>query len=155
MNKTKLKPNGAFWPQSIKLLFESLIKKSVIMPTTVSKFKKEVYGLNDYIVLVVVSAKKYQETNIALTKYLINEKKIPGVYVTLNKPFEIIQRTLKKGGIDTRLILFIDGISKSSIGLTQRVENCLYVGSPERLSDMSVAIEEAINALPQKDKFLF
>ena len=49
-------------------------------------FQKEVKNLNDYVILVIVDAKQYQKTNLELIKFLVNEKKIPGVYVTLNKP---------------------------------------------------------------------
>jgi len=113
-------------------------------------FKKEFKSLKDYIILVTVDAKNYQKTAIDIVKFLVNEQNIPGVYVTLNKPYDIMQRTLASNNIDTRLIIFIDATSRTKVG---KVENCLYIGSPEKLSDMSVAMDQAIKSL-QGDKFL-
>lgn len=125
------------------------------MSGIITQFKKKVKDLHDYIVLVVVNTKKYQDTNIELTKYLINEKSIPGVYISLNRPFEVIQKGMEKAGINTKLILFIDAVARPMNSIAERVGNCLYVGSPDRLSDISVAIEEAVNALPNHDKFIY
>ena len=114
-------------------------------------FKKEVRGLKDYILLVTVDAKSYQSTAIDLVKFLVNEQNIPGVYVTLNKPYDIMQRIFASNSIDTRLVIFIDATSRTDG--SKKVENCLYIGSPEKLSDMSVAMDQAIKALPD-EKFL-
>lgn len=118
------------------------------------KFKKGVKNLNEYIALIKVDASSYQEANLEILKLLVNEQKIPGVYVSLNKPFKTMKRLLKKNKIDTKLIIFIDGITKVPEN-EKRQENCLFIGSPEKLSDISVAIDQAISALPTKKKFLF
>ena len=118
------------------------------------KFKKGVKGLKDYIVLVTVDAKNYQKSNMEILKLLVNEQKTPGVYVTLNKPFDIMQRLLKQNRIDSRLIIFIDAITHVPEN-KKRVKNCLFIGSPEKLSDISVAMDQAVNALPTKEKFIF
>ena len=117
------------------------------------KFKKNVANLEDYIILITVNASDYQKTNLEILELLITEQKIPGVYVTLNKPFDIIQRLLKQKKIDSRLLIFIDGITK--VSENKRIKNCLFIGSPEKLSDISVAMDQAINALPTKEKFIF
>ena len=72
--------------------------------------------------------------------------------MTLNKPYGIMQRNFSGSGLDTRLIIFIDAASRADEA--KKVENCLYIGSPEKLSDISVAMEQAIKALPTDDKFL-
>lgn len=112
-------------------------------------FKKETKSLKDYIFLITVDAKSYQKTAIDIVKFL-SEQNIAGVYVTLNKPYEIIQRALAGNGIDTRLIIFIDAASRTE---SKKVGNCLYIGSPEKLSDLSVAMDQAVKALPS-DKFI-
>ena len=134
----------------IFIAVEFYFKKWWMMLELKETFKKEVKSLKDYILLITVDAKTYQKTTIDVVKHLVNEQNIPGVYVTLNKPYEIVQRTLASNNIDTRLLIFIDA---ASITEARKVENCLYIGSPEKLSDMSVAMEQAIKALPA-DKFL-
>jgi len=118
------------------------------------KFKKEVKNLKDYIVLVIVNSQIYQKSNLEILNFLVNEQKIPGVYVTLNKPFEVMQRLLKQNKIDSRFVIFIDCITKAAEE-NKRVKNCLYIGSPEKLSDISVAMDQAVKALPTKEKFIF
>lgn len=114
-------------------------------------FKKEVKNLKDFILLITVDAKNYQKTSIDLVKSLVNEQAIPGVYVTLNKPYDIIQRTLASNNVDTRFVIFIDAASRTE---AKKVDNCLYIGSPEKLSDISVAMDQAIKAIPTNEKFL-
>ncbi len=114
-------------------------------------FKKEVSSLKEYIILITVDAKNYQKTIIDVVKFLVNERGVPGVYVTLNKPYDVIQRTLLSNNIDTRLVIFIDATSRAE---AKKVDNCLYIGSPEKLSDMSVAMDQAIKAIPTSEKFL-
>ncbi len=118
------------------------------------KFKKGVKNLKDYIVLVTVDAKNYQKSNMDLLKLLVSEQKTPGVYVTLNKPFDIMQRLFEQNKIDSRLVIFIDGITRVHEN-KKRVKNCLFIGSPEKLSDISVAMDQAVKALPTKEKFIF
>ena len=119
-----------------------------------SKFSKEVKGLGNYIILVSVEPSVYQKSNLEIINLLVNEQKIPGVYVTLNKPFDVMKRLFKQKKIDSRLIIFIDGITKVPDD-GKRIKNCLFIGSPEKLSDISVAMDQAVNALPTKEKFIF
>lgn len=119
-----------------------------------SKFKKEVKDIKDYIVLVTVSASNYQKSNLEILKLLVTEQKTPGVYVTLNKPFDVMQRLLKQNKIDPRLIIFIDTVTNVPES-KKRQKNCLFIGSPEKLSDISVAMDQAVKALPTKEKFIF
>ncbi|MBI2656070.1 hypothetical protein HYX06_06630 [Candidatus Woesearchaeota archaeon] len=115
-------------------------------------FRKEVSSLKEYLLLVTVGAKNYQNAAIDLLRFLVNEQNNPGVYVTLNKPYEVMQRNLANNGIDTRLVIFIDATSRAE--QLKKVDNCLYIGSPEKLSDISVAMDQAIKALPTSEKFL-
>ncbi len=124
------------------------------MPSARDSFKKAVDRLNDYIVLVTVDAKKYQDANIQILKFLVSEKKVPGVYVALNKPYNIMQRLMEQNKIDSRLVIFIDAVA-STDGGSKKIDNCLLIGSPEKLSDISVAIEQAVNSLPKEKRFLF
>ncbi|MBI2108441.1 hypothetical protein HYU10_00730 [Candidatus Woesearchaeota archaeon] len=125
------------------------------MPDVRDSFKKAVQNLKDYIVLVTVDAKKYQETNLQILKFLVSERHTPGVYVTLNKPYDIMRRTMEASGIDTRLIIFIDTVTQLEGGTLRKLDNCLLIGSPEKLSDISVAMDQAINSLPKEKRFLF
>ncbi|MBL7100564.1 MAG: hypothetical protein ISS23_01275 [Nanoarchaeota archaeon] len=121
----------------------------------IEDFDKKVKNLKEFIVLATVSAKSYQKTNIELVKHLTKDKNIPGVYVTLNKPFNTMKSALGKGGVDTRMIIFIDAVTKTASGKISKTKNCLFIGSPENLSDVSVAMDQAVRSLPSKERFLF
>ena len=48
---------------------------------------KELKSIKDSIVLAAVSLEDYPRINTNLLKHIIKEEKLPGIYVTLNKPF--------------------------------------------------------------------
>ena len=116
------------------------------------KQKLSKMDLDNSLILISVGAKNYNEAIVQLTKYLNTDKKLPGIYVTVNKPYSTIKRIFEDNGINTKTILFIDAITKSTIG---KNEDCLFVGAPEDLTGISIAISEAVKSLPEKRKFLF
>ena len=132
-------------------LIDFFAKKVVRMLEVKDTFKNEIKTLKDYILLITVDAKNYQKSIIDVVKFLVNDQNVPGVYVTLNKPYDIMQRTFANNNIDTRLVIFIDASTRTE---TKKIENCLYIGNPEKLSDMSVAMDQAVKALPTSEKFL-
>lgn len=115
---------------------------------------KKLKGLEEYVALVTVDAEDYAKTNLGIIKHL-TEKQTPGVYVTLSKPYDNILKTMQNKGIDTRLIIFIDAVTETAGGELRKEKNCLYIGSPEKLSDISIAMDQAIRALPSAKRFLF
>ncbi len=118
------------------------------------RFNEQLISMKDYVALATVNAKKYQQTNIDIIKSL-TDKGIPGVYVTLNKPFITVKKFFEEKKVDLRLILFIDAVTEVSTGEIKKTKACLFIGSPENLSDISIAIDQAVTAIPSKDKFLF
>jgi len=111
-------------------------------------------GLKEYVALATIETKNYQKTNLEIIRHLTEDKNIPGVYVTLNRPFETMNKAFKDAGIDTRMIIFIDAVTKISGGDIQKKDNCLFIGSPEKLTDISIAMDQAVRALP-KETFVF
>ena len=116
--------------------------------------KKNLSGLSDYVALATVSAKNYKEANTQIIKFLVKESNMPGVYVTLNAPYPNVKKRLEDEKIDTRMILFIDAVTKTSQGI-ERKDNCLLIGNPQNLSDISVAMDKAVRSLPSSKRFVF
>ena len=110
--------------------------------------------LKNYVALAVVDAKKYQKTNIGIIKTFLDQG-IPGVYVTLNRPFENIKELFEIQKIDTKNVIFIDAVTKTAGGVIKKQKDCLFIGGPKNLSDISIAMDQGIMAIPGKDKFLF
>ncbi|MFH2028672.1 MAG: hypothetical protein ABIJ08_06010 [Nanoarchaeota archaeon] len=119
------------------------------------EFEKSVHDLKEYVVLATVDAKSYQKTNLELVRHLTVNKNIPGVYVTLNKPYKTIKDVLVKAKIETKMLIFIDAVTKTAGGDIEKTKECLFIGSPENLSDISIAMDQAVMALPSEEKFVF
>lgn len=120
-----------------------------------STLKDKLSKAQEYIAIATVNPDKYQATNIEIISYFVSSEKIPGVYVTLNKPFSYISRVLKENNINTDMIVFIDAVTQTSGGVTEKTSQCLFIGNPENLSDISMAMDQAVQAVPSKEKFLF
>lgn len=116
--------------------------------------KKKLKGLSEYVALATVSPRLYKEANLQIIKFLVGESNMPGVYVTLNAPFANVKKKLESEKIDTRMIIFIDAVTKTSQGI-ERKDNCLLIGNPQNLSDISISMDQAVRALPTKKRFVF
>jgi KaiC/GvpD/RAD55 family RecA-like ATPase len=106
-----------------------------------------------FIFLVVTPAEEYQTVNFELLKYMVNEKKTPGVYITVNKPYEVMKKRLE-GVADARMVTFIDAVTRASGGKPEEEDGVLYIDSPKNLTDISIAISEAAQSIPQGKKFI-
>lgn len=109
----------------------------------------------DYVALATIKARDCQTTNIEIITYLTEEEKVPGVYVALNKPFSYMESKLKESGVNTDAIVFIDAVTKTAGGNVEKTPKCLFIGSPENLSDISMAMDQAVQAISGEQKFLF
>ena len=74
----------------------------------IGKFEKEIKNLKEYVILATVSPQKYQQTNLELVKNLTKKQNIPGVYVTLNKPYKTMEALFKKSNINTNLLILLN-----------------------------------------------
>ena len=118
------------------------------------RLHEELKDLRYYVALATINPSAYQKTNLNIIKHLVAQK-VPGVYVTLNRPYESIRELLMKNSIDERLIIFIDAVTKTAGGELQKTDQCLFIGSPENLTDISLAMDQAVRAIPGNEKFVF
>lgn len=119
-----------------------------------SKTISSLKGMKDYVALAIISGQNFQETNQEIVAELVHDN-IPGVYVTLNRPYENVKKKLEAKTVDLTKVIFIDAVTKTVSGRVEKTPDCLFIGSPQNLSDMSIAMDQAIMAIPTKDKFLF
>jgi len=118
------------------------------------------------IVLFLVDPKMYMKRNLSILKILVNQNKFSGIYITVNRPFNTLIQIMKDDSIDTKKIFFIDCITKmvpttnkislSSKNKLERTENCIFVPSPSRLTEIGLALSEVLTGTKNpKDKFLY
>jgi hypothetical protein len=116
--------------------------------------KKELAGLKDnFIVLMLVNPKKYTSVTVDMLRYVT--KKCMSIYITVNRPYENLTSMLKKRGVNTDKMLFIDCITKTGGGNFENKKNCLLVASPKNLTDIGIVLEDTIKSFGKACKFLF
>jgi KaiC/GvpD/RAD55 family RecA-like ATPase len=107
----------------------------------------------DSITLVVADSIKYMEVITKLLKFVATQK-FSVIYVTMSRPYESLIALLNKKGISYSKVLFIDAITPTLGGNPKRVKNCIFVASPSNLTDLGIALEQAISSLGQANKLL-
>ncbi|MCX6802783.1 MAG: hypothetical protein NT067_06765 [Candidatus Diapherotrites archaeon] len=121
-----------------------------------SKLLKELEALeDDQIVLIVVRAADYLKVNLEILSYLVKKKSNECVYITLNRPYDNLVTLFEKNKIDPKKFYFIDTISASTGAKTTESENVAFIDSPHGLTEISISLNKAIDALQGKNKFLF
>ena len=141
------------------------------------KYEKKLKGLKELdkflknmplnkVVLFLANPKKYMDINLEIIKIVMKENKFSGIYVTVNRPFSTLMDIMKKKGIDTDRIFFIDCITKMipaprGISLIPQKKfeikkNCIFIPSPARLTEIGLALSEALAGMKHpKNKFLY
>lgn len=109
---------------------------------------------DEKIVLLITKSDEYQRTNLETLRYFVDDKGLFGIYVTINKPYTTIKKTINNDGIDTTNIFFVDAISKEVGGTTKNADDVVYMDSPQDLTNLSIALSEIVEAMPKQDKFL-
>lgn len=119
------------------------------------KVEEEISSLPEhFIVLFVVSAKMYHQLNEALLKVLLSTEHLKGIYITVNKPYSAIKPSLEAKGINTNNLFFIDAITQRVSGIAMRTEGVLFMASPQSLTDLGIAIDEALSSFGEGQKFV-
>jgi len=78
------------------------------------------------------------------------------IYITTNKPYNYVENLLRKEGVKTKEILFIDCISKTVNSVPEKEpDNCLFLESPEQITSLSMTINQAIKLIPGDKVVLF
>jgi len=101
----------------------------------------------DTFLIFTPSGSKSNPVSLELLKYVIKEKNSPVVYISLDIPYTSIKRVLEKEQVDFKAVIFIDAITFMSGIELDAVDNCTYIRSPENLTDISIALSEALNSL--------
>jgi len=107
-----------------------------------------------WLLLFVLNAEDYLEKNIAILNEVLKPEDAVGVYVTLNRPYSVLIKILEKNNINTDKLFFIDCITKT-IESEKEEKKCIFLKNPQNLTNISIAIDEIITAIPSKNKSLF
>jgi len=123
--------------------------------TNLSKLNKDLQKLLDKnTAMIIADAENSLMVNIRTLKYLCNKRDMPGIYITVNRPYQAIHRILLDNKVNLDKLFFIDCITTAVGSEPRREERCLFV-SPTDLTDLAVSVDEWIETMPEKEKFLF
>ena len=118
--------------------------------------KKEFKDIGDkFLVLVIPSAVKYQNTLTDILKILVNERGMRGIYITVNKSYPRLKALFMKEGIDTGRLFFVDAVSKGIYNNLEKADDCLFISDPGSLTEFSIGISNAVGKLDNENVFLF
>lgn len=117
------------------------------------------------VVLFIVEAKDYQKAGMEIVKTIIMLNKFSGIYITTGRPHAVIAELMKKAGIDTTRVFFIDCVTRMYLapkGIVlgkpgmEMTESCLYLTSPSNLTELGVALSQALAEIKSpQNKFIF
>ena len=124
-----------------------LIFYSVMSLPEFSNFKDDVYFL-------IPNLDAYNKINVKLMKQLLNEKKFSCIYVTASKPYNWLKEHFQKEKVHLSNVLFIDMISKRAKVETE-ADDCLFITSPGALTELSIAVSEALENIKTEKKFIY
>ncbi len=103
---------------------------------------------------VEVSVNKYFYAVKEISKTLVNDLNIEGVYLTLTRPAKsMIARLGKDINIDK--IIFIDCVTYMSEGPPSKMEKIIFLESPTMLESILSKIQISIGKITTNDKFVF
>ncbi|MEK6900483.1 MAG: ATPase domain-containing protein [Nanoarchaeota archaeon] len=87
----------------------------------------------------VLKPENYGPTIPIILSYFSNSLKLSGIYVSLNKPYKEISKSLKENKIDIKNILFIDGVSEAP----SSNDNCISLEGNKSLTQLSLILTSA------------
>ena len=94
------------------------------------------------IIVFVVQSKSYSKQLESITRAAVGIKN--GLcYVSLNKPYKVLQTGLKNAGVPVENIHFVDAVS-SKVGSMTPDDNVIFVSSPQALTELSISINKCL-----------
>lgn len=106
------------------------------------------------VILFLIPAKKYVANNLQLLKHYVNKLQSYCIYITVNKPYAALIKTLQNNGVNTKRMFFIDAVTPSGTA-AQKAGNVVFIGSAQGLTTISLAITSAVKSMPKGKRVLF
>ncbi len=95
----------------------------------------------DDIILVILPDDQYLDNLMYLVKNLQqNYDKI--LYVTVNRPYQMLVRAMLKQKVPTDKFIFIDTISGTNKELIKKEDNCYFISNPAAFTELNLLISD-------------
>lgn len=108
-------------------------------------------NFGNWIALVIKSPEYYPKMNRAFVKKLANTRNMKGIYITINKPYEYVERNFRKNDVKVENVYFLDMVTKH-MNRSEKCEgyNCTFVDSPSNLTMLAISFIQAAKMLKAK-----
>jgi len=92
--------------------------------------------------IISTTLENYERHMIASLSYLVNDKKMKGIVLSVNKPCYSISKILDKNKIDKSKVLVIDAISSTQ---SKKEGNCLFIPKPFDPTNTSIVLSDVFD----------
>ena len=109
-----------------------------------------------FTALAIVEPQNYTESRMGLLRRFVKKKKMAGVFVTVNKPFEKLLQEIRAEGIDADKVRFVDMISNTTGSEKEGLKGGAGVDFLESTGDLTELImvcEKRLNGI-KGEKFI-
>lgn len=113
----------------------------------ISKSEKE------RVFLILLQPDVYPSLIFHLVEGLCDSEDVQGVYVTITLPYRELASILGGKQIASEKILFIDAISKGTVGKVS-ADNCFFLDGPEDLIQLSITLEKFVKETRMEKTFV-
>ena len=122
---------------------------------TIKSIRDELANLPFGYIALIITSGDYLEVGKSTVKFLLDERKMCGVYITFNKPFKTMTEELLKVNVDLSKLFFIDAITETAAGMHEKSDRCFFMSSPKNLTELAILLEQAVGRLPKENRFIF
>jgi len=125
------------------------------MPVKARPGIKEQFDLlaKPYTVLLVIDPGRYQDGLNELIRYLFEDQKMSGMYLTAAKSAVKLDELFRVSGINTDNLFFIDTVSKMTSSYAADSDRVRYVENPNSLTEISIALSKFLK-IPVANRML-
>jgi KaiC/GvpD/RAD55 family RecA-like ATPase len=106
------------------------------------------------VFMVEVPDESYFDVNTETVKVLA-DRGYSGIYISINRPYAKLVPLLKKKGIDTEKLLFIDAASSQADAAGKDRMQCIYISKNIKVDELVRAVYTLLPRLKGENKFLF
>jgi len=109
-------------------------------------------AFGNWVTLVIKKPDFYPDINRAFVKKLTNSRNMRGIYITINKPFDVVEKNFRSSDIKLDNVYFLDVVTKY---MNKRIpgdrDNCSFVESPSDLTTLAITFMQAAKMLQSKN----
>lgn len=131
----------------------------IIGKTNVTKLLKEKYKnvltKQRWVSIIQIPNENHMEVVVETLKVWLNKGEYSGIYITLSKSYEELDKIFRTNGVDTKNLYFIDAISRLYGVKQAKTKKVAYISGPLDIEGISVSLRELLSITESENKVVF